>query len=130
MSRTDDLLDIHQVASLYAHLIDNQLWDRIGDVYAEDATYHSPRGEGVGLAGIVAYLSGNPQPLTHHTTNVHVVLSDDGNEARGVAKYLCVRPDLSVTAGDYEDHWVRTPAGWRLQHRRSTSRTDAAVPTA
>jgi hypothetical protein len=122
VSSAEDLAAINQVANLYGHLIDSQAFERMHEVYTEGATYHSPRAKSVGLPAIVEYLSTNPQPLTHNTTNVYVELSAEGTEARGVAKFLCVLRDGTVGAGDYEDHWVRTEAGWRLEHRRSTGR--------
>lgn len=122
MSRAEDLVAINQVANMYGHLIDNRAFERMGEVYTEDATYHSSRAKSVGLPAIVDYLSTYPQPLTHNTTNVHIQFGPDPDQATGVAKFLCVLRDRSVTAGDYEDQWVRTPAGWRLQHRRSTGR--------
>lgn len=126
MSRADDLADMNQVANLYGHLIDNRLFDRMGEVYAEDATYISSRKENFGLAQIQEYLSTYPQPLTHNVTNVHIEFGPDPDRAVGVAKFLCVLHDGSVGAGDYEDQWVRTPNGWRLQHRRSRGLTGSA----
>lgn len=125
MSRAEDLIEIHQVASLYAHLIDNRDFTRMGEVYSQDATYESTRRTNVGLAAIVEYLSTYPQPLAHNTANVYVELDPDGAHARGVAKYVCVLRDGSVVAGDYEDRWVRTDAGWRLEHRRSSPRVES-----
>jgi ketosteroid isomerase-like protein len=120
MSRTDDLLEIHQVAALYGHVIDAKQWDRLGEIYAEDGTYHGQRGGAAnGLAAIRGYLSENDQPLTHMISNVHVQLDEGADSAAGVAKFVVVRPDGEVLAGAYEDRWSRTPTGWRLQHRRS-----------
>lgn len=120
MSRTDDLIEIHQVAALYGHVIDAKDWDRLDEIYAQDGTYHSQRGgAATGLDAIRAYLSGNDQPLTHMTCNVHVQLDDDSDAATGVAKFVVVQPDGDVLAGSYEDRWSRTATGWRLHHRRS-----------
>lgn len=126
MSRTDDLVEINQVASLYAHLIDTRDFARMGEVYAADAVYQSAdRGEHRGLPAIVEYLSSHQHPFTHSTTNVYVEFNEDGNAANGVAKFLVLLRDLSVAAGDYKDHWIRTSGGWRLVHRQSSFRMGA-----
>lgn len=122
ISWVDDLAAINQVSSLYGHLIDDRAFDRMSEVYTEDGVYDNRRAKSVGLPAIAEFLSTHSQPLTHHTTNTHVEFEEDGNKARGVAKYLCLNPDGTMIAGDYEDHWVRTPTGWRLKYRRSISR--------
>jgi ketosteroid isomerase-like protein len=128
MTRTDDLVEIGQVAALYGHLIDAKQWDRLGEIYAEDGTYESQRGGAAeGLAAIRAYLSGNEQPVTHMISNVHVDLAEGADSATGVAKFFVVRADGDVLAGEYADRWARTPAGWRLAHRRSLVTAPAAV---
>ena len=127
MTLTDDIIQIHQTAALYAHVIDGRQWDRLGDVYAEDATYDSARvGQLVGLDKIREYLSTSRQPFIHTGSNLHVTLEEGADQATAVAKYVVIR-DGAIEAGDYTDRWVRTPHGWRIAQRRSTNRALAPL---
>jgi 3-phenylpropionate/cinnamic acid dioxygenase small subunit len=36
---TDDIVEINQILSLWAHLVDNHAWDRFGEVFTEDAHF-------------------------------------------------------------------------------------------
>lgn len=123
MSFADELAQIFQVNALYGHVIDRRQWDRIGEVYAQDAIYDSARG-GVldGIAAIVEYLSSSEQPLAHHVTNIHVELEPGGTRARVIAKFFILRRDGEVGSGDYEDSWVKLEQGWRIWRRKSTRR--------
>lgn len=124
MTRTDDLVEIAQVASLYGHLIDQKKFAKMSEVFADDAIYESAiRGTFRGLPAIVDYLSSHSMPLTHNTTNFYIErFSECGDHAYGLAKFLALLPDLTVAAGDYNDEWIRTPNGWRLLHRKSSFR--------
>ena len=123
----EDFEGIRKATALYGHVIDNRTWDRLGEVYAAEGAYVNPRMAKApfqGLAAIVEFLSTTPQPVVHMFTNHHIELNPDGRTATGWAKYLAIRPDTTLVAGDYMDIYVRTEAGWRIQRRESTVRID------
>ncbi|WP_392710417.1 nuclear transport factor 2 family protein [Rhizobium ruizarguesonis] len=70
---TDDIVEINQILSLWAHLVDNHAWDRFGEVFTEDAHFDA----GVfgfapvtGIAAICHMASQDGHAKAHHTTNV------------------------------------------------------------
>jgi hypothetical protein len=117
-----DLEEIRNVLALYCHVVDNQEWNRIGDVYAPDGSYGARGSEPhEGLEEIVKFLSTVP-PMVHTSSNHHIDLSADGKTATGRGKWLVVVPDSRVVAGDYDDLYVKTDAGWRIKGRTSSLR--------
>lgn len=128
----EDLAEIQQVAALYGHVIDRQLWDRMGEVYAPEGTYDgTATGSGVheGVSAIVDYLSKSRQPVVHHVTNLYIeAFEDGGKRARGCSKWLVMRDDETIASGDYEDQWIKTGDGWRLLRRASSRRGGLPPP--
>lgn len=121
----DDLAQIHQLHALYGHVIDRMWWDRLGDVFTDDAVFDATASGGPTFEGLDAMRNGFPElvaPITplHLTTNV-VVLEIGDTEARTLAKFLSFAtppPKGAVMAiGEYEDVMRRTPDGWRIAHR-------------
>jgi hypothetical protein len=131
---TDDYIQIQQVDSLYAHVLDRHLWDRLDEVWAEDGGYDgraSGREYAIGIPALRAYLSTSHQPLIHLFTN-HAIerVEEDGRVARGRSRWLIVWEDNSIGAGDCDDIWKKTEKGWRLYRRTSHQMTRKAPPPA
>jgi hypothetical protein len=116
----EDREDIRNVLALYAHVIDNQEWDRIGEVYAADGSYGPRDGTpNVGHEAIVKYLASVHQPEVHSSSNHHIEVDAGGESGTGRGKWVVVFPSSRVVAGDYDDTYVKTDAGWRIKDRRS-----------
>lgn len=120
--RSDDFVAIQQLQALYVHIIDKKYWDRMGEIYAEDGVFDgsaSDFGVHTGPANIAKQLAERARSV-HHTSNVFVESSpEDESRAVGYAKFLMVGQDGAVRSGEYDDEYVRTPAGWRFQRRTS-----------
>ncbi|NYT34535.1 nuclear transport factor 2 family protein [Rhizobium sp. WYCCWR 11128] len=115
----DDIVEINQILSLWAHLVDNHAWDRFGDVFTEDAHFDSSVfgfAPVTGIAAICHMASQDGHAKAHHTTNVYVQ-EGAGNELVAVSKGLGLLSNGAVASVTYTDRLRRTPEGWRLASR-------------
>src|SRR5262249_50409271 len=101
---TDEIVAITQVVHLYGHIMDSAAWDRLGEVFAEDATFDITSFGGgvmVGLSGIYEAFSRGQHPPAHQVSNTYVEERDDGLHA--LSKLF--GPDWSgrMVIGDYRD---------------------------
>jgi 3-phenylpropionate/cinnamic acid dioxygenase small subunit len=118
-----DLLAIHQLLARYGHLLDDQDFDRLSEIFAEDAVLTFPRRDRDPIrtsAAITQFFATAAGASAHHTTNIVVVA--EGDEVRVRSKFLVpyTRPEHDVHrwyGGVYEDTVVRTPDGWRIASR-------------
>ncbi|WP_432888956.1 nuclear transport factor 2 family protein [Kribbella sp. CA-245084] len=116
----EDRIAITELISLHGHLVDaGEPPDRL---FTPDVRYDvSALGGGVLVgpkpvweAGLAL---GDGNPVGHHVTNV--VLTEVGpDEVASLSKGLGVMADGSCGSATYEDTLVRTPAGWRISHRK------------
>jgi 3-phenylpropionate/cinnamic acid dioxygenase small subunit len=116
---TDDIVEINQILSLWAHLVDNHAWDRFGEVFTEDAHFDAGVfgfAPVIGIAAICHMASQDGHATAHHTTNVHVQ-EGAGDELDAVSKGLGLLPSGAVASVTYTDRLRRTPEGWRLARR-------------
>lgn len=121
-----DIVEIQQLMALYGHAADAPDQSLLPQVFTEDAVFDArPCGRDLyqGLPAIAAWFAQGkpPHPPSHHLTNAWV------HEERGQVKvwskwYLIARDAGTGRSGDYHDVVVRTPAGWRIQHRVATVR--------
>ena len=97
-----DHIEIREVLADYGHVVDDHDWDRAEDVFMPDVVFESHNGEMVlnGISDIVATFKGRNM-YAHVTTNTTLRENNDGTVS---------------------DQLVRTPAGWRLAHRRAEIR--------
>lgn len=126
MPEVADILAIHQLLALYAHIIDEREWDRVGELFTPEAVYDmSDFGLGVvlGEAAIRELWSrpGAMHPLAHHATNI-VISEDPDGTVRVLSKGLGVGPDGRVGSVVYRDVAVPTAAGWRFAARKARVR--------
>ncbi|MGR9162408.1 nuclear transport factor 2 family protein [Rhizobium leguminosarum] len=116
---TDDIVEINQILSLWAHLVDNHAWDRFGEVFTEDAHFDSSVfgfAPVTGIAAICHMASQDGHARAHHTTNVYVQ-KGAGDELIAVSKGLGLLSNGAVASVTYADRLRRTPEGWRLASR-------------
>ena len=110
---------IHRVLSLYSHLLDNQRWSELDQIFTDNAVFTiEPMGVRMGsLRAIIERFSVTRHPLGHHFTNPVIDVAPDGQSAKVVIKLLVVRPDSLAGTGSYDDEFVLTPKGWRISQR-------------
>ena len=118
---TADRVELHELAARYGDLIDARDWPGLATVFTDDAVFDlSDAGVGPlrGLDAIRSHMdSTDGHPLAHLIVNVRVV---DGDPVRLHSRVLGILPGRRVGSGSYVDEVVRTPAGWRIRHRRFT----------
>ncbi len=124
----EDQLAIHDVIALHGHVADDREWDRLGDVFTEDAVLDlEDFGYGTlhGLAALRdlsrASQDDKGQPAGHHVTNI-IITGRDGESARARSKALAVMPDGTSGTAEYEDTLRPGKHGWRISHRKVVAR--------
>jgi hypothetical protein len=118
-----DTEEISKVIALVGHIIDDEQWDRLEEVFAVDGTFELATGAAYeGIDAIRGLFLEFAHPIAHYTTNVVVDVEPDGQ--RAVAKSKCVNPHRTgqLAIANYDDTLVRTPDGWRLFYRKATIR--------
>lgn len=122
---------IEQVYFRYCEVIDAKEFDRLDEVFTDDAIGDYRSSNGIlqhGLAPLVARLhigmgAGSDCGATQH--NVFNIRAEiDGHTATSKAHFYAVHAGLGPFArqiyscwGQYDDSWMRTPAGWRVRER-------------
>lgn len=123
---TSEIVEIHQLLSLYGHAVDRVDPDLIAQVFTEDAVFDAtPVGLTTyeGRSTIVEWfrLGKPPHPPFHASTNFYV-FEEDG-AVRAWSKWITNNADTGkVRGGDYADVIVNTSAGWRIQERIASPR--------
>lgn len=130
MDNSEDLAGIAEVINRYSTSMDSRQWDLMDDVFLDNATVDM---------NDAMFCRGRTQILhlirtaieccsiTHHmNSNIEAVV--DGDTARVTSKFRAwhrgrgVREHLTFEAlGYYHDEFLRTPEGWRIQHRAERS---------
>jgi SnoaL-like domain len=123
---SDDRIAIADVIAMHGHLFDEGELDRLDELFTPQAVYDvSDFGQepmrGIAAIREAALALGDRNPVAHHVTNV-VVTPVDENTARVRSKGLGVTSAGSVGSVTYLDTVERTPAGWRISHRRVEAR--------
>jgi len=123
-----DRMEIQDLLVDYCHAIDTRNWDALDEVFTPDAVidYTEMGGTRGTLAETKAFLAtamANFAGFQHMIATSKVTL--DGDTARG--KTICHNPMIVTSAAGetqvylcglwYRDEFVRTPDGWRIQHR-------------
>ena len=126
----EDRLAIHDVIALHGHVADDRDWDRLGDLFTDDAVLDlEDFGYGTlhGLQAILDLSRGSQddkgQPLGHHATNIIVIGQDKAGEGvRARSKALAVMADGTSGTAVYEDTLRREAHGWRISRRKVVAR--------
>jgi len=123
-----DRMEIQDLLVDYCHAIDTRNWDALDEVFTPDAVidYTEMGGTRGTLAETKTFLAtamANFAGFQHMIATSKVTL--DGDIATG--KTICHNPMIVTSAAGetqvflcglwYRDEFVRTPDGWRIQHR-------------
>lgn len=124
---TTDRLEIADLFTRLALLLDDRRWDDAGTVYTGDATVLSPRGgELRGVDALAGFLRGTlteGERTQHLTTDILVDVHGDRAVASANSLVHFYRDGRAPhrTGGLRLEHTaVRTPAGWRFDEARIT----------
>lgn len=109
-----------------ASALDGRDWDGLGALFTDSATGYGASGRTAIIVRIRDHLGGCG-PSQHLLGNHRVHLAVDGDEDR--ARSLTYARVFHVGAGnfselsyecfgEYSDHWIRTPQGWRISSRK------------
>lgn len=118
-----DALEIYNMLGKYGNLIDFEEWHRIPVVFAPDAIFDvTATGYPVmiGLAEIMEKMprfAGEARYFHLHMTTSPVIESMSTDAAHVRSRVLAIHLDRCVDSGVYDDHFVRIPAGWRIERR-------------
>ena len=117
-----DELDIQRVISDYAWACDNRDWVLLKSVFTDDAylDYSSTEGPAGSRDEVVAWLEQSlGQVLIQHVvSNFQIDLGGDRANVRAMFYTSVDLPDLDellVTGGYYDEEFVRTSDGWKIQ---------------
>ena len=117
-----DRLELHELPGRYGDCIDDRAWDRLPQIFTDDAVFDltdlgAPRLEG--LDAITRFMDEEAaHPRTHMMTNIYVNETDDGVELR--FRIVALLGQGRTGTASYYDHVVKTDEGWRVQHRVTT----------
>ena len=116
---------VDQLAEI-AWILDHKEWDRLGEVFTEDAEGYGQQGLRAITANTIRYL-GRCGPTQHLTGNHRIRL--DGDRATSTSYIRAIHfsaPDRPVQqwdfVGTYYDTWLHTDAGWQITRRRCRPR--------
>jgi hypothetical protein len=121
MLSTEDRVEILQLTNLYGHVVDGRLWDRLPEIFTEDAV-NDLTDMGLpsmkGLPAIRAHLD-----QKHEFEGVHILTNTLIEEIDGevfvTSRPLIPNPEGKVSVAVVRDVVVKTPKGWRVAHRHS-----------
>lgn len=123
----EDRLAINEVLALYGHLLDEDRYDDLHEVFAEEFAFDGTA-FGFGVMRSVEELKANwsdndhHNRLQHHTTNV-VVNEDPDGTVRAISKAIGIGIKGRSGSATYHDILAKTSEGWRLTSR------EASLPT-
>ena len=119
-----DRHEIERILDLYASIIDSREYERLTDVFLPDAVldYSSSGAEPGPLHPVAAWIEKGLSLFArsqHMIVNKEVEMAGDRATSRALFFNPLVARDGNVmfVGGEYRDHWVRTPAGWRIIER-------------
>lgn len=137
MLTTDDRSQITEVLALHAYVADEDLFDRMPDIFTADAVYDMS-GSGMGsFQGIdtikdaaMRMAASGHAPRAHFVTNMRITSTDDYT-ASARSRGLMIMADGSVHGVTYDDTLRRENGDWRIARRIITpleARSSTAVP--
>jgi len=119
-----DRLDLHELPGRYGDAIDDRDWDRLDDIFTNDAIFDltdlgAPRLQG--LTAIKQFMDAEAEhPRTHLMTNIYVDETPDGVQVR--FRIIALVGGGKVGTASYYDDVIKTSAGWRVTNRVITRR--------
>jgi hypothetical protein len=132
MLEASDIIQIHELISLYGHIIDDREYSRIEELFTEESIYDVSAISGRVFTGTEAIRAlwlevEDVHPLAHHATNVLVREAPDGT-VHVRSKGIGVRKDGQTGSVMYDDIVGRTPDGWRILKRVAWRRDPNKIP--
>jgi len=133
MSDHDDLFDL---TVRYATAIDSKQYSLLTTVFTQEARVdYGVVGQWTGGAEVALFMEAahvGAAHTIHRMTNQAIAIDGDTATIRTYVDALILMADGSGAnpVGYYDDHAVRTPDGWRIDHRTYTSVRLAAVAAA
>ena len=114
-----DRLELHELPGRYGDAIDDRNWDRLREVFTEDAVFDLT-GVGMrrleGIEDIVQFMNVDAQhPKTHMMTNIYVNTQDDTVTMN--FRLVALLGKGLVGTASYYDHVLKTEDGRRVKHR-------------
>ena len=114
-----DRLELHELPGRYGDAIDDRNWDRLREIFTDDAVFDLT-GVGArrleGIDDIVHFMNVEAShPKTHMMTNIYVDEQDE-NVIMNFRIVALLGKGLVGTASYYA-RVVKTDEGWRVQHR-------------
>jgi hypothetical protein len=119
----EDVLAIQAVIMKYGFLIDDREYDRMGEVFTQDAVVdYRPGGEGpyVGLPEIEQAMHTLQHPVQHMMVS-HLIDNVSGAEVVVRTKALIPLQVGGIADICYRDVLVRTADGWRIKDKSTYS---------
>ena len=129
LEESADRLALQQLAIEYANAIDAGQWDRLDDVFSPDAwiDYSAVGGLAAPYPEIKAWLAESLKMFgsyTHFVGNFAYAINGDVASGQVACINPMVLPGLipglkrtMIVGVWYQDEYVRTPSGWRIQRR-------------
>ena len=122
-----DIAEIEQLYARYNQGLDFKDKELFLSAFADDAVYTTGAGVAYeGRAGLEEWLApvmenSSGAPVTHNNTSILITPTADGAKGRGYWMLMNVadREPKPVFSGYYEDTFVKTADGWRIQTRGS-----------
>ncbi|MCW2530275.1 MAG: nuclear transport factor 2 family protein [Pseudonocardiales bacterium] len=116
----DTRWQISEVLSLYGHIVDNQEWTYLPQVFTADAALDAQYTSAKGIAEIQKHLESFGPWRSHHTLNT--ITKRSGAEVSAWSRFLVVEASGITISGDYVDTLTNTEDGWRIRSRRISLR--------
>jgi hypothetical protein len=135
-----DRLELEHLVIRYTYAIDERAWDKLDDIFAEDAyiDYRAMGGIDGRFPEVKAWLAQvlpNFPVYAHMLGNFDVRISYDAAGDTASSRTICFNP--MVLGGDqnqilfcglwYDDEFVRTADGWRMSRRVETKCFDKVM---
>lgn len=116
---TADRMAIHELLSLYGHLIDDRKFQRLKEIFTDDAVFDLSLYGGTSYSGLDAIIKlmeeSEEHPLAHHTSNI--VISCENEIVSVISKGIGVGYKGRVGSVVYRDILKNTDNGWRIAQR-------------
>ncbi|SHK57534.1 nuclear transport factor 2 family protein [Actinacidiphila paucisporea] len=118
----EDRTAVTDLIAMHGHLVDSGRFDLMDELFTPDATYDvtdfgQPPLHGLAAVREAALALGDRNPLGHHVTNTVLTELADGR-IRALSKGIGITTTGTCGTVTYDDTVTRTPAGWRITHRR------------
>ena len=123
----EDRLQLHELPGRYGDAIDDRNWDNLRKIFTTDAVFDLT-GVGSrplnGIEDIVSFMENEAaHPRTHMMTNIYVDPGPDGLDSAELRfRIVALIGGGKTGTASYYDKVVKTPDGWRVQHRVTTLR--------